>query len=439
MVLGYNVRMDLSSGTTILDRLDPQFQGVCRRLANLAHEEGVPLYLVGGIIRDLLLGYGSIDFDFVIEGDAISFAAKVQRRFGGTLKTHSRFGTANWRPADISALDIDLVTARSESYSKPAALPQTTPADLAADLFRRDFTINTLAIRLDGTHWGTLLDIYGGQSDLAAGTLRILHDQSFMDDPTRIWRGIRFEQRFEFAFDPQTAALMHQGMPHLADVSGDRVRHELQLTLLESHPEPAMRRLDELGVLRMIHPHFSWKEDVAQWWDNLNQRIGTPFLQHVAADWPRWLWRMQLLLLAQAADVAAQTAAKLRLTIKHQDNMRSALALRRGILANPFAGKEPAVSEVDRWLHPFAAPPAALPLVAMTLADPEYAQWITWLEQYFGQWLAIQPVTTGRTLRELGVPPGPRYGEILRDLRAAWLDGKVSTAAEEAVLLKRMI
>lgn len=431
--------MDFSPGTTLLDRLDPQFQGVCRRLANLAHEESVSLYLVGGIVRDLLLGYGSIDFDFVLEGDAVSFAAKVQQRLGGTLKTHGRFGTANWRPPDISALDIDLVTARSESYSKPAALPQTTPADLTADLFRRDFTINTLAIRLDGAHWGTLVDIYGAQSDLAAGTLRVLHDQSFIDDPTRIWRGVRFEQRLKFTFDLQTAALLRQGMSYLAEVSGDRVRHELQLTLLETHPEPAVIRLDELGVLRMIHPQFSWKEDVAQWWDSLNQRIGTPFLQGVAAGWSRWLWRMQLLLLAQASEVAAQTAAKLRLPIKQQNNLQTALTLRQGILANPFEGTEPAVSEVDRWLHRYAAQPAALPLVAMTLSDPEYSQWIRWLEQYFEQWLAVQPVTTGRTLRELGVPPGPRYREILGDLRAAWLDGKVSTAEEEALLLKRLI
>lgn len=433
--------MSFLNGGELLGRLDPQFQHVCRRLGNLAGEAGVPIYIVGGIVRDLLLGYGSMDFDFVLEGDAISFATLVEARFGGTIKTHPRFRTANWRPADLPSLDIDLVTARSETYAHPAALPVVTPADLKADLLRRDFTINTMAIRLDPPHWGTFLDPYSGHDDLQNDLLRVLYPQSFRDDPTRIWRGVRFEQRFCLNFEPQTAAWLRQATPQLARLSGERIAHELLLVVQEGEPSLTMSRLNELGVLSSIHPQLRWTAGIAGWWETVEQQVGTRFLQAAAFEWEWRLpqWRLLLFLMGQSADVGVEVARRLRLPLREQTALKAALHLRKALSVDPFAGQEPPVSVIDHWLRPLAEPPPAIALVAITLMNGPADRRVDWLKNYLLQWRKVRPAATGRTLRDRGVPPGPSYRKILGRLRAGWLDGHITSAAQERVYLDEIL
>src|SRR5690606_37682656 len=228
-----NRRALLASG------LSPAVWALVQHTGEVAAQMGMPIYFVGGLVRDLLLELPAVDIDIVVEGDAIALAQELRRRFGGRVRSHARFGTAKWllsrnarrRLAPDAALaeapaTIDFVTARTEFYERPSALPEVERGSIKLDLHRRDFTINTLAIRLDGAYLGQLLDFYGGMRDLERGLIRALHSLSFIDDPTRILRAVRLEQRLGFQIEPRTRELIADALPMLDRVTGDRIRHE---------------------------------------------------------------------------------------------------------------------------------------------------------------------------------------------------------------------
>ena len=229
----------------------------------------------------------SQDFDLVVEGDAIALAQALAKQFGGRITSHARFGTAKWhihKPVVRGKLDIgfahplsaatpdlqadlpdslDFVSARTEFYTYPTALPTVERGSIKLDLHRRDFTINTLALRLDGHHYGELHDYWGGLSDIRHGVVRVLHSLSFIDDPTRILRAVRFEQRFAFAIEKRTLDLLLEANSLLGKVSGDRLRHELDHILSELNVVRMLARLQELGLLTVIHPALVWDEWLA--------------------------------------------------------------------------------------------------------------------------------------------------------------------------------
>lgn len=431
--------MTASPAGELLGRLDPMFLTLCRRLGNLAADARMPFYIVGGIVRDLMLGYSSMDFDFVLEGDAITFSDRVEKRFGGTIHRYPRFRTATWRPKDMPSLDVDFVTARSESYAHPAALPSITPADLRADLQRRDFAINTMAVRLDPPRWGELVDPFGGQVDLENQRLRVLYPESFIDDPTRIWRGVRFAHRLAFSFSPETAVLLDSGIQYMAALSGERLLHELLLLAAERDPASPLRHLEKLGVLAAVHPGWRWVEDVVDWWAALDRQLGSPLLNQTAPEWDRPVWRVLLFLVAQPGQVGIELGERLRLTVPQHRALVAGVRLRDNLQEDPFAGAEPAPSTVDEWLRPLADPLAGVVLAALTRPAGKNDRWAKWLKKYVLDWSKIKPVANGDTLRAMGLVPGPVYGEVLGALRAAWLDGRVSSAAEEAVFLERLL
>jgi len=208
------------------------------------------VYLVGGVVRDLLLGYPNFDLDLVVEGDAVKLAQQVTETGQARLLAHKRFGTAKLKYDDFT---LDLATARKETYARPGALPAVTPGTLIDDLIRRDFSINAMAMSLTTDNYGQLIDPYQGKNDLEHRLIRVLHSRSFSDDATRILRGVRYEQRFGFEFEAQTADLLERDIPMLDTISGDRIRHELELILKEQRPERAIERLGELGVLARIN------------------------------------------------------------------------------------------------------------------------------------------------------------------------------------------
>ena len=219
----------------------------------LAGNRNLPLYLVGGIVRDLLLGQINdiCDLDLVVEGDAVRLAGEFAEKVGGRLMAHLIFNTAK---IELGKWTIDIAMARTETYAKPGALPVVTAGTLKTDLFRRDFTINAMAISLNPDNYGELVDLYGGLKDLNNKSIRILHDKSFTDDATRIWRAIRYEQRLGFEIEPETLSLLKKNVPLMKTVGGYRLRHELELVLKEKEPEKALRRAAELGVLTVLHP-----------------------------------------------------------------------------------------------------------------------------------------------------------------------------------------
>ncbi|MCA9922948.1 MAG: CBS domain-containing protein, partial [Anaerolineales bacterium] len=267
----------------LAEQLDAALWHMVLVISRVAAELDMPLYFVGGLVRDLLLGQPAKDLDMVVEGDAIRLARKLEAVYGGQVHAHSRFGTAKWlletavwqaiaaaHPEAAAACQsppvlpsIDFVTARTEFYTEPTALPTVSQGSIKLDLHRRDFAINTLAVRLDGAHLGELLDFYGGQRDLAQGVIRVLHSLSFVDDPTRILRALRLEQRLGFTLEPRTAELLHNSLQLLDKVTGSRVRHELELTLQEPEPVAVMNRYEEIGLLRYIYPGLFWRADTA--------------------------------------------------------------------------------------------------------------------------------------------------------------------------------
>ena len=233
------------------DRTRPDLWALITHLADLAADRASPLYIVGGRVRDLLLERPAADLDLVVEGDALELVRALALDQGGEAVVHPRFGTATYRNG---TLRFDLATARTETYSRPGVLPDVRPGPIEEDLARRDFTVNAMALRLSPPDAGTLLDRFGSRQDVEDGLIRVLHDGSFVDDPTRTMRAIRYEQRLGFEIEPSTLVLLSRDLHLLPSVGVDRLRRELDLFLLEPAPELTLLRAESLGVLRTIDP-----------------------------------------------------------------------------------------------------------------------------------------------------------------------------------------
>lgn len=425
--------------------LPPEQLTLLRLVADEASVRGVAAYLVGGVVRDLLLGRPGLDFDIVVVGDAVALARALAKKHGGKVTAHPRFGTGTWNLEktilDHSILDIedpklkylisniDLITARRETYAQPAALPDVTPSTLEDDLARRDFTINTLAIRLDGTHFGTLYDLHHGADDIARGIIRVLHPASFLDDPTRIFRAVRYAQRYGFAIAPETLALVPAALPTVAALSAERVRHEFDLIFDEPNPAQILAQLDELGMLKAV-------ENVLPWGMDLRERLAAGLSAQPGPEWDltlryagipfRWVvgYCLWLLDLSPPAIEAAQTRLTFPLSVL--TSLREAARLRVDLPA--LSGAAP-----SKWVERLRGVPlSAIYVVYLTSHEPA-------LQTYAAQWQHIHPHTDGDTLKALGLPPGPTYKKILLRLHAAWLDGEVTSAQQEKALLEKLL
>jgi tRNA nucleotidyltransferase (CCA-adding enzyme) len=395
----------------------------------------LPVYIVGGFVRDILLGRPTLDFDVVVEGDAISLARALAKMGGGKVTAHDRFGTAKWfLPKSEPALPafLDLITARLEFYEHPAALPGVEHGSIRHDLHRRDFTINTLALRLDGHHFGELHDYYGGVADLDHGLVRVLHSLSFIDDPTRLLRAGRYEQRYGFTIESRTRQLLDEARPLISRLSPERVRHELDLIFDEPLAAGMLARLDELGLLEAISAELPWSEDMR---GRLRSGLAEPLppawdlvppssivLQH-ALGYALWL---QDLSPAQVDRIHARlefSGALLKI-------IRGAAGLKADLPS--LAGKKPSA----QTFHLGDLPLLSIYAVFLAELNPARRQL---LEAYALKRRKVQATVGGSDLIALGLPRGPRYQTMLNRLRAAWLDGEVSSPEEEQQLLQRLI
>lgn len=432
------------------DALPPLLIALVRELGRTAVEMDFNLYVVGGFVRDLLLHQPTIDVDFVVEGNAIKLTRALQRRFGGDTRSHSRFGTGKWllRPdvwrriatelgvEDMSGFGdlpahIDFATARTEFYDAPTVLPEIERSSIKHDIHRRDFTINTLAIRLDPRHFGQLLDFYGGEADLRAGVIRVLHSLSFVDDPTRILRAARFEQRLHFKIEPRTEELIHLAVPLLDRVTGDRLKHEIELILHEEKPERVFFRLQDLGVLEHIHPQLVYDDWLLSAFRALRFAVRAPLWPELGGDLDLELPYFALLTYRLPRPAIREVCKRLHVRRRTVDMLLrvSRMRQRMGEL-----GRRLRASTLDRLLRGTTDEV----LVTLWAAAPT-ALARKHIEDYARRLRAIKPAATGLTLRERGLPPGPIYGEILERLRTAWLDGEVSTPAEEQALLNALL
>ena len=439
--------------------LSPDLWALVLVAGEAAAQLKMPIYFVGGLVRDLLLGKPPTDLDIVVEGDAIALVRALRGRFGGALHSHERFGTAKWalspevyeairaaaegraeeraappatRPEVVAApTQIDFVSARKEFYSRPTALPDVEPGSIKLDLHRRDFTINTLAVRLDGAYLGQLLDFYGGRRDLRRGLIRVLHSFSFIDDPTRILRAVRLEQRLGFSIEPGTAELIADALPLLDRVTGERIRNEIELALTEANPALAMQRLDALDVLAHLCPGLSWPAQSAAVFERVPAFAGDPLWGETYGSGPTVFYYFAAWLAPFEPPLPEIVARRLRVRKATREHLLGLWELRAALAALP---DDAPPSAIVRALGRFA--PRTLLTARMLDLGPTVN---AWLDRYMSAWRFVRPTLTGDHLRALGLPPGPVYADILDRLLAARLDGEITDDAGEQALVARLL
>jgi tRNA nucleotidyltransferase (CCA-adding enzyme) len=380
-----------------------------------ADKLGQRVYLVGGVVRDLLLGYPNFDLDLVIEGDAVKLAQQIAEISQTKLVTYSRFGTANLSYGNFT---LDMATARGETYAKRGALPLVTPGTLSDDLSRRDFSINAMAISLASNDYGELFDPHQGKSDLEHCLIRILHPESFRDDATRILRAIRYEQRLGFKLETQTARLLKRDIPMLDTISGDRIRHELELILREKYPEYAFKGLDELGILQRISPSLKGDGWIVEKFDKarqLNKPDQLPPLYFCLFVYP----------LSEKEN--EQFIHRLNLPTKLSRALRDTLRLKSQLSFLDKSSLKP--SEIYYLLHehePLAIQANATATESSTVHG--------YLQLFLAKLRYVKTFLNGEDLKRLGISAGPELGKILQALHRAKLDGEVNTKADEEKL-----
>jgi tRNA nucleotidyltransferase (CCA-adding enzyme) len=402
-------------------RAEPRFADVLEAITE-SDDPSEPVYVVGGAVRDALLGHPSYDLDLVVEGDVPAFARRLSERLGGRVETHEAFGTAEIL---YDGGEIDVATARTETYRAPAALPEVQFATLEEDLARRDFTINAIAASLRADDFGRLIDPHRGRADLATRTIRVLHPRSFLDDPTRIFRAVRYETRLGFRMDEETEALARTALEQsiAAHLSGERLRDELVALLDEDDVTHTIERLGDLDAAHAFHTTVATDAETRE----LAARI-VAVADELAPEAPRW--RLRLAVLFRRTPPGELRGALDELSVARRDGEAIADAVVQGPrLAEDLQGSpDPAavVAQVERL-----APDA--PLMALALREvPALRDWFTRLR-------GIRLEITGDDLAELGLGESPKVGEVLAELRRRKLRGDLDGRESELAAARELI
>lgn len=401
------------------------------RATAIAHAQGAALWLVGGVVRDLLLGLEvTRDLDLAVEGDAIALAHALAGELDGEITaTHAAFGTATVTLKSASLVQLDLASTRTETYPHPAALPVVQPASITQDLLRRDFSINAMALKLKVTGGNlastSFLDPCGGKRDLEAGLLRVLHDRSFDDDPIRILRGLRLAVRLDLQLDPHTHTLLDAALARgrLEATTPDRIRTELCLALDEPEPDAVLRLADTWKVTPHIFAPLHWNANLA----TRCTRARILSLRHTPHN-P--LVYAGLLTYDLPPPERAYLITRYRLPGDATRVLREVGQLQalRDRLTSDLRN-----SELERLLRPFGE--TALTVVRYAELPPVCDA----IAHYLANLRQITPALNGYALQQLGVPPGPQLGALLQELRAARLDGLVATRSDEEAWVRRKL
>ena len=415
----------MSAGTNIASTIGKQLPveviDLIKAASGLVSARGGDLYLVGGVVRDLLLGKATRDIDLVVEGDAIDLAGRLADIKPIRLTIHPRFNTAKMEWGKWS---VDLATARSESYARPGALPDVVPGSIEEDLYRRDFTINAMAVNLAGERYGDLLDLHRGQEDLRNGLVRILHSRSFVDDATRIWRALRYEQRLGFCIEKDTLNLLRQDIPMLDTISGERIRYEVECVFREAEPERVLQRAGQLGILARLHPGIRGNGWLAERFKSARD--------YCAPDTPSFELYLALLLYRLDEHAGEELVSFLGLPGVVSRVIRDTIRL-RGELRNI---SRPGIkcSTVYHFIHGNSETAIIASLLASGSAITRRN-----LEVYLSELRYIKTVLTGSDLLEMGFSPSPVIKDVLARLHDARLDGVVKSKAGEETLAKEWL
>jgi len=395
------------------------------RIGEIAQRQNTSSYLVGGVVRDLLLKVDNLDLDIVVERDGLALARVFADRFGGFITVHNRFYTANVGLRD--GIKIDFATARRESYDYPGALPKVEKGSIEEDMARRDFGINAIAVKLNPGEFGRLVDFCGGIEDIHKQKIRVLHDRSFIDDPTRIFRAIRFEQRYQFSLDKSTETLLEGAIKNRLQkaISFDRLKDELVLILNEVKPIHAIRRMSEVGLLRYIHPKMRLTSRILSLLGKTEDTFflfALPLLEHVLKH---WLVYFMVMLEGLKKKERADLSTKLRFTKLQRDRIINGKDLSNRLL-KILKRKNLADSELYRELKRL---PNEVILLAMIKTKSRLA-----MKRVFNYLNNLQKTSvhlTGKDLIKMGYKPGPHFRNIMGALLSSKLDGTISSREEE--------
>ncbi|MBN1366801.1 MAG: CCA tRNA nucleotidyltransferase [Dehalococcoidales bacterium] len=407
---------NINLSSRLLKQLSTELEVFLHTIGETAARQGQNIYLVGGAVRDLLLGLSPIDIDLVVEGNAIALAKSIPLS-RMKITVHQAFGTANIKWNHIS---IDLATARSEIYSQPGVLPEVTPSNINRDLFRRDFSINAMAISLHRDSFGELIDPYRGMSDVKNRCIRVLHEKSFVDDATRIWRAIRYEQRLKFKIETGTLQLLKRDINMLDTISGDRIRHEIEIILKEKEPEKVFCRADELRVLAKLSPALTGVEWLKEKYSEARV-MGLSDVSLVTVY-------LGLLVYSLNTNELAAIVAYLRLKRTMTQVLKNTIDLKGKICAlnTPSLPNSEVYFVLDGYLE--------LAVITNLIATD-----ITAIEKHIENYLTklrhVKLRLNGNDLKRMGVPQGPDINRLLHLLHAAKLNGKVITKQGETRLV----
>ena len=381
--------------------------------------QGFQVYLVGGMVRDILLNRPTRDPDLLVQEtvpviDASSrYGAMLAVVLRGTVSPPSQFGTVK---VEASGLDIDIASARRETYVSPGALPDVRPATIERDMARRDFTVNAIAVDLSPKTFGTVVDLHGGVADLEQGVIATLHDASFKDDPTRLFRAVRYASRIGLRMSMMTEATLRRDVRYVAELSGDRVRHEMERIFDEAAPEAALARAGDLGLLGAVLPALTWTAAMSAAAPTLRDAGPLACLALLASH-----------LLRGDADALI---ARLNAPKPWADVIEGTVAVRERL---PEIGGEGITSSGVHAALEAASVEAVEAWAALTGDEVTAGR----LRDYLDRLRHVRAELTGDDLLALGVPEGPRVGELLRELLVARLDGAARTRADEEAIVRR--
>jgi tRNA nucleotidyltransferase (CCA-adding enzyme) len=433
-----------------LKNLPQEIQDLICLVQDVAFRSNMPVYLVGGFVRDLILGVKNLDLDIVVEGDGISFAQDLASHLNAKLIRHRRFGTATVIAKSHIKVDpstsleghgersrtIDIATARREFYPAPAHLPVVEAGNLKDDLSRRDFTINAMAVSISREGFGKLIDFFGGKSDLNKKKVRILHNLSFIDDPTRILRAVRFEQRYSLRIEPETLKNLKEAvrLKMLEKVKPQRIRDDLILMLEEKKPLKEIRRLKELAGFSFISPRILISKKALQFLQSIEKQINwfnKIYPQRRQLD----TWLIYFTALSEALTIKDIKVVFKKFVFRKGEEKRilSFKKINRRFIRRLKQYKiKP--SEIFNLLEPLS-----YEIIILLKAKYKDRPIQHRIEDFFEIYNGMQIFVSGHDLHRLGIAPGPYYQKIFTKVLNAKLDGRVKTKEQELRLIKELI
>lgn len=423
--------------TSMQKRLSSRVFNKLRELGETGDLLDLPVYVVGGFVRDLLLGCENLDIDVTVEGDGILFAETFAKSHGCRVKSHQKFGTAVIVFPD--GFKVDVASTRLEYYASPGALPSVERSSLKMDLYRRDFTINTLAIRLNRKDFGVLIDFFAAQRDLHEKVIRVLHNLSFVEDPTRVFRALRFEQRLDFRIAKHTENLIRNAvkMNFLSKLGGKRLLTELIIILKEKEPLRAIERMASLGLLQFIHPDLKLDSEIKLMLEEAVKIVAWFDLLYLDQRYEKWVVYFLVLCDPLSNEQFMETCSRLSLSEQYRKKLFGMRMKVDAVLATMqrrlVRGPEMKRSEIYYALDEI---PVEILLYMMVKSKGNGIR--KFVSLYFTQLHGVHLAITGEDLKKMGVPPGPDFKKIFDRVFRARLDNEALTKEDELSIARKV-